>query len=174
MYSAFIRENYKQEDAILRKIRDLYALLLLQEFFSSKLRTVLVLKGLEASNLAYGITTGSNSIEFITLEKLKTPEILGEVENITKKYHNLSIIKETEKRYTYIIDLIVRDSDFEIPIKIEFTKMKYNWKRGINYDVKVLENPDWTMKTIGQVSLLTEIIRDFPDIDEFKKLNLNL
>ena len=150
-------------------IRDYYQLLILQGLFVSKFRSSLVLKGLCASKLAYDLGLGASEIEFISLEKLKTSEFIGEVESILSKISNLSILRVSERRYTILIELKIVDA-VEIPITIELTKIKYDWKRGINYDVRIFEISEWALKVVGQVVNLTEIINSYPELKINKKL----
>lgn len=174
MYSGFFLSKYKNEDIVRLKLRDFFQILILQELFSNKFRMDIVLQGLSAANLAYGITKGDNSLNFITIDQIKIPEFMKDIENLANKYTQIGIHKQYDKRYTFTVELMIRDGDFEIPMKVIITKVKYSWKRKVNFDVKVLEIPDWTIKVIAQVALLGEIARDNPLVEEFKKLNLNL
>lgn len=151
-------------------VRDLYQLLLIGKIFESKYRQKIVLKGLTALNLAYGIGTGDNKIELSALEEIYPREFLALIKRIVKLFPTLKVSVISDKRYLYSIKIEITEN--ESPIFIEITKIKYNWQRGTNFDVKSLESKGWSHKVLAYVVQLSEIVNkhsaDNPEISRIR------
>lgn len=156
MLVRYFENNYKKEDA-LRYARDFYQVLILNEIFGSKFRDSLVLRGLTAARLAYDVGEGNDKLELTSIKKPFTKEFSLLIEKITKKYPDLKFIKSVDKRYIFVVEILVQDSE-EISIFIELSKLKFKIKKGVNFDLKKIEMKKWNIETLGNVTLMSELI----------------
>jgi hypothetical protein len=156
------------------KLIEIYELLILSELYSSKFRNLLVLKGLVAADLAYGVKVSSSKIEFITLGEIKPIEFMSEINAINKKFPNIMLGNQEDQRYTFTLELIIHESDdLNIELSIEFTKIMYKLKRGLNFDARVIALKDWTIKPVVLVLQLPDIIKDNPDTLSLNNIGFN-
>jgi hypothetical protein len=157
--------KFGKNDLALGLTRDYYQLVILNEIFNSKFRTSLVLRGIGAAKHAYSIGDGDEKIELASLKKPYTQEFLAFVKKVTRKFKNVNIIKTYDRRYIYAIEIEVDDIE-KIKIVIEISKIKFKWKRGINYDVKVFKSEKWEYKILGLAVQLSELVNKYKELSE--------
>lgn len=173
MYHRYFALQNKTFEESLENTRDFYLLLLLNEFFTSKYRLDLILKGVSAANLAYGIGRGDFSLQLVTLKEIPVNELFLNIKKFVSKVQGLSIISDFEERYTYNLDLRVRENEeIDFKIDLEITKIKYGWKKGVNYDVKALKCKNWNYSVLANVQNLGEIIAENSGDPQFMNIRI--
>lgn len=162
-----------QKDLDLEKtLKSSYALLFLEYLFKSRLRKDIILKGESAAFLGYGIGDVVNKIELITLREIIPSEFIAVIDKFRKNYKSFKLEKQTEKRYTTVFEFKITELDEPINLTFETTKIKYNLQRGLNYDIRSIELPYWAYKVVGQVQILSEVIKDNPEYKNYLNMRL--
>jgi hypothetical protein len=170
LYTDFILQNPKLGPS---DVLSFYHMLLVDALYGSSLRMNLVIKGLNAAKLGYGLTKGEQKLKFVMIEEIPRYEIIKIIDILSNKFLNIEIKDTLSRRYTDLIILNIKDKNLDDEkLEIEFTKLDYKWKRDIHYHTKILSVDFWNLSVISQIVVFSQIINDHPNEEVLKRLDL--
>jgi len=141
-------------------IMEAYQMLLLNDISESVISKNLILKGGTCLRLGYQAWRFSEDLDFSWLKKIEFSKFKQVITAIAKRYPEVVIDDIYDMKKTLFARLVVQIGKRRVGIKIEVSKRFEEWRRGEDYDYKMLKSPASPLQPYLKISTLKKIYAD--------------
>lgn len=148
--------------AVEQVVREELELAILKPLFESRIGDDLVFKGGTALRLAYGSSRFSDDLDFSALRAIKEEDFEKAFRSVAKAVPDAVLVEALAKHFTLFALLRFRVPYIGRPfsMKIEVSLRKESWKKGRDYELKLLSSEVTNVTALAQVGTLERMERD--------------
>lgn len=143
-------------------VREEYELLILRELLDTALGHVLVFKGGTALRLAYGSPRFSDDLDFSLLAPISEETFIRTTETVVRASSQLTLVEALAKQFTLFALFKVTEPylAYAFSIKVEVSTRPETWRRGADFDLRLLTSPVTPLSVLAQVATLERMWKD--------------
>jgi len=148
--------------AVEHVVREEYEMLLLHGLLESRLGSALVFKGGTALRLAYGSPRFSDDLDFSALTAMPVETFTAVVQALSTRLPQLTLVEALAKRFTLFALFKVSEGFLPQPfsIKLEVSTRLEEWKRGQDFELRLLTSNFTNVTVLAQVATLERMWKD--------------
>ncbi|MBN2200078.1 MAG: nucleotidyl transferase AbiEii/AbiGii toxin family protein [Candidatus Aminicenantes bacterium] len=148
--------------AVEQVVREELELAILKSLFESRMGDALVFKGGTALRLAYGSPRFSDDLDFSALGPIKEEDFEKACRSAAKAVPDAALVEALAKHFTLFALLRFRVPYIGRPfsMKVEVSLRKAPWKKGRDYELKLLSSEVTNVTALAQVATLERMEKD--------------
>lgn len=143
-------------------VREEYEMIILKEIFASPIGDHLIFKGGTALRLAYDSPRFSEDLDFSILKSFSCQKIKKTYQRLSHDFPFLSLVDFRDKYFTCFAIFKIKEPFLHqaFSIKVEISKRKVNWKKGLDYCQKILHTSVTPIRVFALVTTQERIFKD--------------
>lgn len=137
-----------------------YQMTILNELSERPISKQLIFKGGTCLKLAYYSFRFSEDLDFSLLSSLSFVDFSKDIKKIAASYPEVKIGELFDMKNTLFARLLINIYGYRVGLKIEISKRQEKWRRGQDYQLKLLQSLNSIFQPYFKVSTLKRIYQD--------------